>query len=83
MLMFCIIGMASAAMPTDNALCSSTGTSRMMNKTEHTFSRTMEVMHEMHKKVAEAPRNTFHKAPGPRDVPGDHAILMFLIAESS
>jgi hypothetical protein len=49
-----------------------------MNKTEYTFSRTVEVMHQVHKKITEAPGNS-HEAAELNEVLGEHAILVFLL----
>ncbi len=84
MLMLCIIGTAlmmltSAAMPTGSDRHFGTGHPKAVNKTEHTFLRTVEVMHDSHEEMIQAPRNTSQEAAGPQEAPGEHAILIFFL----
>jgi hypothetical protein len=87
MLKFCTTGVALAmltfmAISTEGHWLPSTRATVIIKRkgqTEHTFTSVFEVMHEIQKDVMRAPRNISCGAMEPRGVPGEHAILMFLL----
>ncbi len=66
----------------DNATYSSAEVSSAINKTEHIYSSTLEVMNEKHEKDGDVPLDCSEDSRSVRGVPGEQAILMFLFVES-
>jgi hypothetical protein len=74
LLMFCIIDVdmtvpVSSVMPADNITYHNMEASKFMNRADHVYSSMVEVMYEKHEKGSK----------NAQVVPGEHAILMFLL----
>jgi hypothetical protein len=63
----------------DNATYSSAEASSAINNTEHIYSSTLEVMYEKHAKDGNVPLDCSHGSRSVQGVPGEPAILMFLL----